>query len=211
MRSAILQKLGIHMNEPPSGERDIVYAIVGIRKMLEHDAQNKQFETLGFFCDWAVHTRLDRSGARRILTLLDQRLGRFNPVHPESIDPDGVIHKILSFDLFREQLLEFLRKNDLPTMWAEDEFVWKKFVVLYGEVVRDVPLSMTRSGCKFRYLREVVIAACKPSEAVVKANPNETFYGFKWTFVLDDRRSFTLPYTSNFPEAPVGWETLGRR
>jgi hypothetical protein len=189
----------------------VVYAIVEIRKMLEHDAQIRQFETLAFFCDWAVHTRLNRYGARQIVTLLDDRLSHFDPAHPGTVDPDGLVHKILSFDLFREQLLEFLRRNDLPTMWAEDDFIWKKFVVLYGEVVRDVPLSMTREDYEFWYLRNVVIAASEPSEAIIKANPGQTFYGFKWTFVLDDGRSFTLPYTSNFPEPPVGWETLGRR
>ena len=211
MRSAICEKLGPHMNEPPRAEKDVVYALVEIRKVLEHDAEAERLWTLRFFCDWAVHTTLDRGGAQKILTFLDERLGHFNPASPENVDPDGLVHKILSFDLFREHLLEFLTTNDLRAMWAEDDFVWKKFLVLYGEIVRDTPLFMTRRNYEFRYLRQLVITACEPSQAIVQANPGQRFHGFKWEFTLDDGRSFTMPYTSNLPEPPPRWVTLGRR
>lgn len=210
-RSAIEKELGEHMNEPPADARDLVYALIKIRKVLEHDKQKRAYWTLTLFCDWILHTELLGDGAKKILEMLDKRLGGFNPSTPESIDPDGMVHKILSFDLFRGHLWDFLRRNHLPTVWAEDEFAWKKTVLLYGEQVHDTPLVMTRKSYKFKYLRRLVIAACEPAEEIVEANPTQKHYGFKWQFTLNDGRTFQIPYTSNVPEQPPNWRTQGTR
>ncbi len=206
-----MEKLAGHMNKPPATEADVFYALGEIRKVLEHDCERKTSWVLTFFCDWALHTKLEGAGARQILRKLDERLSRFNPAEPGSIDPDGEVSQILSFDLLRGSLFEFCKRNDLPTAWAEDEFWWRKFVVLYGELVREAPLVVTRQEGNLTYLQKLVIAACEPSQTIVEANPGTKHYGFKWEFTLDDGRTFTLPYTSNYPEPPQGWRTQGLR
>jgi len=167
------------MNKPPANEQDLVYALVKIRKSLEHGNQRSTLWTLTFFCDWVLHAELDRAGAKKILDTLDKRLGRFNPARPDQFDPDGMVQKILSLELFREHLLGFLKLNHLPSVWAEDQFAWSKTVMLYGEQVRDTPLVMTRKNYKFRYLQKVVVTACDPDQGIVQANPGERFWGLR--------------------------------
>ncbi|HXX17956.1 MAG TPA: hypothetical protein VEJ46_01000 [Candidatus Acidoferrum sp.] len=210
-RNEIAEELFELMNKPPERKQDVVHALVQIRKILEYDGERDAFSALRFYCDWALHTRLDRRGAKLILGILDDRLGRYQPWIPESIDPDGKVLQILSFNLFQRQLYDFLRRNDLPTVWAEDWFAWQKTIALYGEQVRHIPLIVTRKDYKFRYLQRLVITACEPSKKIVETNPNENHFGFNWELTLNDGYTFSLPYTSNLAVPPPGWKTVGVR
>lgn len=184
-RSEIAEGLFDLMNKPPERKQEVVYALVQVRKLLEHDGNRDEASLLRFYCDWAFHTKLDRRGAAYILRILDERLGQYRRWSPENIDPDGRVGQVLSFDLFNRGLSDFLRRNDLPTVWTKDWFAWQKTIMFYGEQVRHTPLIMTRKGYKFRYLQKLVIAACEPSREIVEANPNEAHFGFKWQFTLN--------------------------
>jgi hypothetical protein len=208
-RSAIHEELSVLMNRPPGDRKDLSHALSRIRKILEHDGAKASCWTLVFFCDWVLHIKLDRHAAREILTVLDERLGRVVPGKPESIDPDGKVMEILSFELLRHHLWKFLAQNQLPTVWVEDDFVWRKTAILYGELVKDTPLLMSRKDYQFKYLRQAVITACEPSEAIVKANPGQKYSGFRWKFTLDDDRTFELPYTFTLTEPPPNWRLQG--
>lgn len=208
-RTEIAEELFDLMNKPPERKQEVVYTLVQVRKILEHDGNGDEASLLRFYCDWAFHTKLDRRGAAYILRILDERLGQYRPWSPETIDPDGRVSQVLSFDLFNRCLSDFSRQNDLPTVWTEDWFAWQKTIMFYGEQVRHTPLIMTRKDYKFRYLQKLVIAACEPSREIVEANPNEAHFGFKWQFTLNDGFTFCLPHTSNL--APPGWKTLGMR
>lgn len=208
---AIANQLGEHMNKAPAEGRDLTHALVKIRKVLEHEKKKAAYWTLTFFCDWVLHTQLWGEGANKILDLLDKRIWSFNPAKPETIDPDGTVSKILSFDLFREHLLNFLNGHDLPTVWAQDDFAWNKTKVLYGEEVRDTPLVLTKKEFKFKKLKKLMISACEPDEGTVKANPDDKWYGFRWEFTPVRRPSFVIPHTFNLPEPPPNWQTQGTR
>lgn len=210
-RSAIHEELSSLMNVPPSDRRDLSHALSRIRKVLEHDGAKGTSWTLVFFCDWILHTKLDRDAARKVLTTLDERLGRVVPGQPESIDPDGMVMNILSFELFRLTLWKFLGANDLPTVWVADDFVWRKTAILYGELVKDTPLIMSRKDYQFKYLRKAVITSCEPSEAIVAANPGQKYSGFSWEFTLNDGRTFKMSHTFNLPEPPSNWQMQGVR
>lgn len=210
-RTEITGELFGLLNQPPEIKKCVTYALVQIRKILEYDKEWAGHSGLKFFCDWALHIELDRKGARHILSVLDERLGHYRPSVPESIDPDGKAIEIFSFGLFRRCLLDFLMRYDLPTVWAEDQFVWNKMLMFYSEQVCHTPLTMTRKDYKFRYLRKLVITSLEPSKAIVEANPKEKHFGFTWEFVLNDGYTFRMPYTSNLPVPPTGWKTRGLR
>ncbi len=57
MREAIIEKLSKHLSAPPSGEADVVYALVQIRKLMERDKVSSNYPRLKFFCDWVVRPR----------------------------------------------------------------------------------------------------------------------------------------------------------
>ena len=115
-RSALAEELWSLLNEEPQTKRDVVHVLIQIRKVLEHDGKPAQYEVLKVFCDWVAHPKLAGTGARRVLRLRDEQLPTFYG-KPEGVDPKGVVHKILSLDLLRQELLAFLAapENDLPT------------------------------------------------------------------------------------------------
>jgi hypothetical protein len=209
-RSALHEELSSILNVLPSNRRDLSHALSRIRKVLEYDGARGVCWALVFFCDWILHTKLDRKAARKLLTALDERLGRSVPGKPESFDPDGMVLNILSFELFRQHLWNFLETNDLPTVWVADDFVWRKTAILYGELAKDTPLIMSRNDYQFKYLRKAVITSCEPSEAIVAANPGQKYSGFRWEFTLSDDRTFKLSHTFNLPEPPSNWQMKGR-
>jgi len=211
-RSAIAEELWSLLNQEPQKKGDVVHVLVQIRKVLEHDGKPAKYKILIFFCDWIAHPNLAGPGAREVLQMLDEQLPTFYG-KPEAVDPIGVVHKILSFDLLRQELLEFFRadENDLPTRWAEDDFTWKTVVQFYGQQVLDTPLVIDNDKHALNYIRSVEITACEPNKRVVQANQDQNWYGFKWTITLNNGKVFSWPYTSNVPTKPPNWPTQGIR
>ena len=196
MPNGIIEKLTQHMQAFPEREADVVYALAQVRKILEY-GEVGDFHTLQFFCDWALHTRLDRSVAQRMLKTLDGQFRHYDSKKPWAIDPGGKALEIFSFRLFWQQLAKFCEKHELPTVWV-DYLNWKQVVKLYGEIVRDCPLVMTRKDYQFVYLKKFVLTACEPSQILVEANPGREHFGFNWEFTLSDGRTFNMPYTTTY-------------
>lgn len=198
MRNAIVDKLNRHMQNPPKTEPDVVYALVQVRKLLEHEQARSEYKTLTFFCDWVVHTELNRTeGGKKILKILDDRLGHYNPKEPWNIDPDGKVHEVVGLDMFNRELNEFCQRLHLSTDWTNDMVSWRKFMLLYGEVVRDVPVVITRKDYPFKYLKKLEIFSTEPSKATVEANPHLKLFGLNWKFTLGDGTSFNMAFTGN--------------
>jgi hypothetical protein len=63
MKDQILKKLDDRMKRLPITEEEgVVYVLTEVRKIFEHDrSQHQSFPTLGFYCNWALHSSLDRS------------------------------------------------------------------------------------------------------------------------------------------------------
>lgn len=201
MRHTIVEKLKRHLSHAPQTEGDVVYTMVEIRKLLEHSCAKEKYATLTFFCDWAVHVELSRSsGGRKILQTLDEVLGRYDSKHPENLDPDGKVFALVSLDLFNRQLNQFCKDAGLPMDWTDDWRLWQKFALLYSEVIREVPVTITREDYPFKYLTRLELSNLEPAKAVVDANPGKKYVGFNWKFTLNDGTTFKLPYTSNLIE-----------
>jgi hypothetical protein len=207
-RIAVEQKLSRLINDLPKNERDVVYAFVKIRKLLEFERAKKRHPFLSVFCDWLLHTRLDGRGAQSILEILDEKMVQ-KKWRPEDEPPDREVFDIFSLDLFRGDLRTFLQANGLPTVWVDDMFAWQAFIVFYGDEVVDTPLAMTRRDGKAHHLTKLVIEACEPSKAIAEVNPHEHFSGFKWALTLNGGHTFVVPHTFNLVAPPVGWKLQG--
>jgi len=64
--SAIIEKLKTLLVFGLSTERDALYLIVEVRKLLEQQQAKKRYEYLTFHCDWAVHPALCRNATEHI-------------------------------------------------------------------------------------------------------------------------------------------------
>lgn len=78
MKKDIWSKLRRELNEPISSERQVVYILVELRKLLELSGSDEHFPALNFYCDWALHAVLDQEGAQedssQIQCTTDERL-----------------------------------------------------------------------------------------------------------------------------------------
>ena len=87
-------------NLPIDTEPRVMYLLIEIRKVLEHD--NIKNTLLVFYGDWVVHTKLDRKFANKV----------FDEIYNED---SSISYHIKSFSLLKNTLLEFFNKHNLPT------------------------------------------------------------------------------------------------
>ncbi|HXP82881.1 MAG TPA: hypothetical protein VN976_23470 [Verrucomicrobiae bacterium] len=208
----IKDKLFSVLNVKPSDEKDLVYALVKIRKTLEHDGDKQKYPLVNLFCNWLLHIELNNSTVAEILRALDDVFRKSDRARPYDFDPEGVFSDIVSLQVFRNELMEFLHTNDLPTVWVEDMVAWAEFLRFYGEEVRNTPLKLRDDKYPSVFIAQVVITACEPDEIIVKSNPQfEAYTGLKWEFTLKDGRKFVRTYTTNVPKLPPNWKTMGTK
>ena len=161
MKPDIVDKLRLELRERVDSERQVVYILAELRKLLELEsiarteagapADNAYF-ALKFYCDWAVHVRLDQSGAQRIV----QRFNQYQKLLEElaSQGKDVVVDlgflqdldQSLNLTKFREQLGAYLETHDLDPAIATDDDQWTEFLVYYTHVIEDAPLISVGKG-----------------------------------------------------------------
>ena len=78
MEPDIIRKLRDELKETISTERQVVYLMVELRKLLEVTKKKKNYPSLLFHCDWVAHTTLDRELAREIVKAFNKEARAFN-------------------------------------------------------------------------------------------------------------------------------------
>ena len=89
-RHSIVEKLQKELEEEVTTERHVVYILAEVRKLLEvrGRADDNKFKALHFYCSWALHTKMKREGAARILE-------RFDTAHGEAAKTRGLqLHQL---------------------------------------------------------------------------------------------------------------------
>jgi len=123
-------------------EAEAVYFLSCVRKILEQENLKEKYANLNFYCNWALHSKLDKSAKRIIKT--------FEAVHLHYCEngPDANLPSELSrqmqdiarLDLFQAELLDFLTEFDLPQLDSIKPDAWVYFMHLYARIIRDCPL-----------------------------------------------------------------------
>jgi hypothetical protein len=72
MERDIIDKLTGEFDERITSERQVVYILVELRKLLERNSTLKNYSTLKLCADWAAHPRLSRGPAQEIVRLFDE-------------------------------------------------------------------------------------------------------------------------------------------
>lgn len=162
MKPDIVEKLRFEFREPIRSERQVVYILAELRKLMEIDsiARNEadaladsSYFALKFHCDWAVHVRLGQSGAQRIVQRFDQYQKFMEALMPHgnpgnAVDPGFLqeLNQSLNLTKFREQLGAYLKSHGLDSAIATDDGQWTEFLVYYTRVIEDAPLISIGKG-----------------------------------------------------------------
>ena len=207
MKKEIRRKLTDQLNEGIKTEVQVVYLLVGIRKLIERDAKGEKYRNLNFYCDWVLHSELDRSGAKAILLEFDKA----HPLRKSGIDLPQDLRKeiddISRMRFFEKELAGFLDSYDLPPI-AENVDGWSHFFHLYTQVIQDIPLMVKAPSPKVPSPKVPPAAAenisklvvhCETAPKTIKSGDREDlFYRIVWKIFDKDGGSGSYEVQNSF-------------
>src|SRR6185295_7947338 len=113
-------------------ESDVVYLMVELRKLLEHDKQKETYPVVNFYCNWSVHTKLTKSSiADRLVTYFDELHKRFEAGFT-TIPICDELAGLVGYANLRRELRDCLEHFGLPTAFCVNEGAWGFFLVRLG-------------------------------------------------------------------------------
>ena len=145
MPEEIIRKLTAQLNRGITTEVQVVYLLVGIRKLIERDDQGAQYPKLNFYCDWVLHSELNRSGAEAILRDFDKAHPLWKSGMNLPRELENKINDISGMGSFEKELTRFLDSYGLPPI-AQNVDDWSHFFHLYTQVIQDIPLMVKSSS-----------------------------------------------------------------
>lgn len=146
MTEEIIRKLTAELNKGIDTEVQVVYVLAGIRKLIERDTLEGKYPGLKFHCDWALHSMMDRAGAKAILRKFDAAHSLLKGRVALNDLPTilrNEIDRISQMKSFSEELSQFLEVYNLPPLTQNRSDGWAHFLHLYTRVVEDIPLVVT--------------------------------------------------------------------
>lgn len=157
MKGDIIAKLNSELSEPILAERQVVYILVELRKLMEINDDAGAYPALRFHCDWAVHSKLKGPAAQELVRLFDANQ-KWLEVKGSKGPGLPAVNKwvaMLRLSAFRNELDAYLTVHQLPTTFVTSRASWNTFVRYYARVVEDCPLKCVSQGLK--YVDEVVL------------------------------------------------------
>jgi hypothetical protein len=183
MKDEILQKIAAELKTPIESERQAVYILVEIRKILELAELKNEFPAFTLHCDWAVHPRLDRRQAKQLITRIDELLDKFTLEEEGprfTTEEYNELVGILGLDRFRAEFLRFLGMHDLPQNICADDGEWLRFVTQYVRVIEDCPLVCQSNDVPAKYIDKIVIS--KEPGGFMSTKDGEVPFPISWAF-----------------------------
>ena len=180
-RNSILKKLQDELQLDVTTERQVVYILVEIRKAIEQAGELENYHALDFYCSFALHTRMDRVGAKRILE-------RFDKAHPllvkkQQLSPElqEEIDQTTKFRRFHDEMKTFLTANSLPTRLFAEEDAWAKFIHLYGNIIDECEVVLRGDGAHLQFIDRVVVHLETATKVLESEFGNQLFFRICWT------------------------------
>jgi hypothetical protein len=131
----IVEKLKLELKGEINSERQVVYILVEIGKLLEHEKAKKAYPAITFYRDWAVHTRLDLSEqADALVRSFDEYIASNNKT------ASARLKELVTPQTLRRQLGAYLRLHHLTFSSCTDGILWKRFVKYLAGVIDETPL-----------------------------------------------------------------------
>jgi hypothetical protein len=156
---AIEKKLNRECREPITTERQVVYILAEIRKLLELENAKDRYPALNFYCDWALHSRISKSAeARRIVEIFD-RAERFftqmdnTPAGQQMVNPNwdwtNQLSPVVELQNLKFEFGQFCELHSITGNLVNDEEEWLRFMDQYAGVIEDVPLISSDSSLQY--------------------------------------------------------------
>jgi len=179
-RNSILRKLQSELESEITTERQVVYILAEIRKAIEQAGELENYFALDFYCSFALHTRMSKAGAKRILERFDRAhsfLVRKEEV-PRELQKE--IDQTTKLEKFRGELKQFLNANGLPNPLCEASDAWAKFLQLYGGIIDECELILKDEGAHLKHLDRVVLRLDVAPEVTITEYGEQVLFRIRW-------------------------------
>jgi len=124
----ILKKLNIELEKDIYDECQVIFILSRIRKYLEMQNLKNKFKYLNFYCNWALHSKIDRT--ERIADVLREFI--------KGKDRE----KFLTFTHLKKDLEIFLNAFSLSTKIIYDNDNYLRFINLLVDIYSETPLEV---------------------------------------------------------------------
>jgi hypothetical protein len=189
MKPDILTKLAAELADPINSERQVVYVLVELRKLIELNADGPHYPSLKFHCDWAAHAVLKGPPAQEIVRLFDRHQEVYDSPSATHDHPDmsfmARLGPILTMSTFRNELNSYLHAQGLDSSIPNDNDKWAAFLSYYVRVIEDCPLKCTSQG--LQYVDEVVLNVLKLLPTRALANGFQLAIEWRWKSKITGR------------------------
>ena len=193
MKPDIVQKLEGEFDEPIRSERQVVYILAEVRKLLELESiardearvhPDDSYFALKFYCDWAVHVRLTQSGAKQIVRRFDEYQKFLDDAaslgEASGIADDKLLRELdqgLQLSKFRNQFGALVASHGLKPSLVTNEEHWIEFLIYYSRVIEDAPLTSMASGLERVDTVSVSVLDERPPRTA------EYRFALRWTWI----------------------------
>jgi hypothetical protein len=164
MERDIAYKLTQELDQQIISERQVVYILVELRKLLEKKGMLKEarYRALTFCCDWTVHPKLDRDSARLITELFDRYETKYRrqAVGVSQADIPELV-EFCEHTRFRSQFVDACESVAITAVAPKNDEWWRSFLTQFSAVVRDCPLEAKPGSTTF--VTRVTASAIDPA------------------------------------------------
>lgn len=151
MNHELRAKLRSALEAPITSERDAMYILVQVRRLMDVNQAGKTYESLKFHCDWAVHAQLTGPYAQAIVRMFDQYQGNLEQMGRRLTQDWSFLKRLgpmISLGGFRKELSAYLRSQRLPFTISDRDKEWAEFVSYYSQIVAECPLKCISQGMR---------------------------------------------------------------
>jgi len=153
MRNDILQKISDELHGGIDTQAKCLYLLAEIRKFLDQcsKTEKERYPDLYFFCNWVLHSEMDRTPAKDILIRFERLFAA-----TKTLKEKGKIFKqsekhFYQLSNFRSQLRNFLGKYVPSQAFIDNSSSWSKFRGLLVKILIDCPL-VNNSGIVSKFV-----------------------------------------------------------
>ena len=143
-QSEFIEKLSAFLSQhnPLKEECHVVYFMVEMRKILDHENSSSKYPLLKFYSDWTVHIKKDHISPemKKIMDDMYQTASKeiINPASAQAMSP---VMQFAYMEGLGKEVKQFLESHDLDPALADEEDKWIKFVQLLIRVLENQPIN----------------------------------------------------------------------
>jgi len=161
-RDEIVEKLNnfLTSHNPVTEECQIVYLMVEVRKIIDHEKSNKKYPLLKFYSDWTVHTEKDyvTPEMKKMMEVM-YKTAEIEIENPALRKAGSPIMQFAYMEGLGKETKDFLENHGMDSTLTTQKDKWLAFIMLLVKVLENQPIIAPTPKVEF-FVFEPANAGC---------------------------------------------------